>query len=127
LDFINNKKGISMDPITRRLVETIKKITEDTITTTRSSTPPVSLAPQKPLDLKQEAEALKKTKFPDWMKDQANTGRLLKLKDKITDPTGLQNAMDDYVISAQDAVDKQAESAPKPNPVPVPPPPSPFA
>jgi hypothetical protein len=117
-----------MDPITPRQVETIKKITEDTITTTPSSTPPGSLPPIN-----------SKILAPGWLKDQANTGRLLKLQDKITDPTGLQNAMDDYVISAQDAVDKQAESAPKPmpvpqptppikpNPVPVPPPPSPFA
>jgi len=78
------------------------------------------------------------------MKDTANTVRLLKFRDKYTDPTGVQTAIDDYVISAQDAVNKQAESAPKPmprpkpkpernlniirpNPVPVPPPPSPFA
>ena len=120
-----------MDPITRRLVETIKKITEDTITTTPSSTPPSSLPPIN-----------SKLVVPGWMNDVANTVKLLKSKDKYTDPTGVQTAMDDYVFSAQDAVDKQAESAPKPmprpepkpmppiirpNPVPVPPPPSPFA
>ena len=120
-----------MDPITRRLVETIKKITEDTITTTPSSTPPSSLPPIN-----------SKLLVPGWMKDVSNTVKLLKFKDKYTDPTGVQTAMDDYVFSAQEAVDKQAESAPKPmprpepkpmppiirpNPVPVPPPPSPFA